>query len=29
MVEPILARLRSLFERHSDMMLDTDVAVSR
>ena len=28
-VEPILAGLRPLFERHSGMMLVTDVAVSR
>jgi hypothetical protein len=28
-VEPILAGLRMLFERHSGMMLVTDVAVSR
>jgi hypothetical protein len=28
-VEPILAGLRPLFERHSGMMLVTDVSVSR
>ena len=28
-VEPLLAGLRPLFERHSGMMLVTDVAVSR
>ena len=28
-VEPVLAGLRPLFERHSGMMFVTDVAVSR
>ena len=28
-VEPVLAGLRPLFERHSGMMLVTDVTVSR